>query len=441
MLRVSPHIRLLVLIVAVGSPVWAQAPRKLSPRDLPASAFKLVAINVSGTKRYSPAEITEASGLKVGERATDSDFKVAAQHLGDTGVFSDVAYSFQYANTGTKLDFQLTDNDKLVPARFENFVWFSDQELLDRLHARVPLFQGSLPLSGNLADQVSEALQALLIEHDVSGRADYLRAGGHDGGPIEAFQFSVTGMSIRVRNCSFTGASAEEQPSLETAARHVQNTDYSRTALLVQEEKDFLPIYLARGYLKAKFGTAQTKVADATPQATLVDLTIPVDRGLQYKLDSIELSGNNTIAADQLHKALHLQVGQPVDAVQLGKDLGAIKKLFGSKGYMAAIVDADPTYDDSQSTVKYQLRIAEGDVYKMGDLDIQGLDKRTTVKLFDSWKLLGGDVYDSSYPQRFLHDSADQIIEVAKWKVGLYESLNPKDKTVDVTLRFDPKDQ
>src|SRR5690348_3378380 len=57
MLRVSPHIRLLVLIVAVGSPVWAQAPRKLSPKDLPASAFKLVAINVSGTKRYSQAEI------------------------------------------------------------------------------------------------------------------------------------------------------------------------------------------------------------------------------------------------------------------------------------------------------------------------------------------------------------------------------------------------
>ena len=136
-----------------------------------------------------------------------------------------------------------------------------------------------------------------------------------------------------------------------------------------------------------------------------------------------------------------MQIGQPVDAVQLGKDLDSIKKLFGTKGYMAATVEAEPIFDDSQSTVKYQLRIAENDVYKMGDLDIQGLDKKTTVKLFDSWKLLGGDIYDSSYPQKFLQGSADQIIEVARWKVGIYESLNAKDKTVDVTLRFDPKEQ
>lgn len=442
MLPVSRHnMRICVLSLLVVSAAWAQSPRKLSPKELPSSAFKLIAINVSGSKRYSPAEITDATGLRIGEKASDADFKVAAQHLGDTGVFSNVAYSFQYANNGTKLEFQLTDNDKLVPARFENFVWFSDQELMSQLHTRVPLFQGSLPLSGNLADQVSEALQALLIEHDVSGRADYLRAGGQDGGLIEAFQFSVSGISIQIRDCSFTGAAAEEQPLLETAAMHVHNTDYSRTALRIQEEKTFLPIYLARGYLKASFGPAQTKVAESTPQITLVDLSIPVDRGLQYKLNSIDLSGNKVLPVDQLHNALHLQIGQPVDAVQLAKDLDSIKKLFGTKGYMAATVEAEPIFDDSQSTVKYQLRIAENDVYKMGDLDIQGLDKKTTVKLFDSWKILGGDIYDSSYPQKFLQGSADQIIEVARWKVGIYESLNAKDKTVDVTLRFDPKEQ
>jgi outer membrane protein assembly factor BamA len=442
MLPVFPHNkRLCVLSLLVVSAAWAQSPRKLSPRELPSSAFKLVAIDVSGTKRYSPAEITDAAGLKVGARASDADFKVAAQHLGDTGIFSNVAYSFQYTTNGTKLEFQLTDNDKLVPARFENFVWFSDQELMNQLHTRVPLFQGSLPLSGNLADQVSEALQALLIEHDVSGRADYLRAASQDGGPIQAFQFSVSGVSIEIRNCSFIGAGPDEEPLLESAAKRVQKTDYNRSALRIQEDKTFLPVYLARGYLKASFGPPQTKVVESTPQITLVDLSIPVDRGRQYKLESIDLSGDKVLPVDQLHNALHLQIGQPVDAVQLDKDLDAIKKLFGTKGYMAAMVEAEPTFDDSQSTVKYQLRITENDVYKMGDLDIQGLDKKTTVRLFDAWKLLGGDVYDSSYTQKFLKGSADQIIEVARWKVGIYESLNPTEKTVDLTLRFDPKEQ
>ena len=106
---------------------------------------------------------------------SEDDFKKAARTLGMTGAFDDVAYSFQYSPEGTKLELQVQDAEKFVPARFDNLVWFSDQELLDQLHAQVPLFQGQLPITGDLADEVSNALQALLITRNVPGRADYLR--------------------------------------------------------------------------------------------------------------------------------------------------------------------------------------------------------------------------------------------------------------------------
>ena len=71
----------------------------------------------------------------------------------------------------------------------------------------------------------------------------------------------------------------------------------------------------------------------------------------------------------------------------------------------------------------------------MGDLDIRGLDKRDTNRLFTAWKLLTGDPYDSGYPQRFVQQSAKDLRE---WKISINESLNDKEKTVDVTLRFEP---
>jgi hypothetical protein len=50
--------------------------------------------------------------------------------------------------------------------------------------------------------------------------------------------------------------------------------------------------------------------------------------------------------------------------------------------------------------------------------------------------LLGGDIYDSSYPQRFLQQSAQDLM--GEWKISINESLDDKDKAVDVTVRFEP---
>src|ERR1022692_733931 len=150
--------------------VSAQTPRKLAPKDLPPSAFKLISIKVTGTKRYKPEDVIAATGLQLHEAVSEDDFRKAVRTLGETGAFGDVLYSFQYSPEGTKLELQVQDAEKFVPVRFDNLVWFSDQELLEQIHGQVPLFQGQLPITGDLADQVSNALQALLIAHNVPGR-------------------------------------------------------------------------------------------------------------------------------------------------------------------------------------------------------------------------------------------------------------------------------
>jgi outer membrane protein assembly factor BamA len=417
---------------------FAQAPRKQSPKELPPSAFKLIAIKIAGTKRYQPEEVIAASGLQMGQTVSEDDFKTTAQTLGATGAFADVAYSFQYAPEGTKLELQVQDAEPFVPVRFDNLVWFTDKELLDQIHAQVPLFQGTLPVGGELADQVSNALQGLLIARNVPGRVDYLRA-AHEDGPVEAFVYSVTGPQIHIRNVAFAGAGEAEQPLLEAAAKRLEDAEFTRSALRTQEDKRFLPIYLGRGYLKAAFGDAQAKVVQENPPEISVDVTFPVDPGRQYKLTELELSGNKSFSSDTLRPMFHAKVDQPANAVQLDTDIEAVKKLYGTRGYMAASVQAAPQLDDGNSTVKYVLHVNEGDVYTMGDLDIRGLDSRTTAKLQDDWKLRGGDTYDSSYPKKFLEDVDKELSQIGDWNTSVREFLNTKEKTVDVSLRFDPR--
>jgi outer membrane protein assembly factor BamA len=345
----------------------AQSAPRRSPQP-PAAAFKLVSVKVSGSQRYTPEEVAAAGGLQIGQTATEDDFKQATQRLGETGAFTRVAYGYRYSAEGARLELEVSDTEPLLPVRFDNLVWFSDAELLAHLHQRVPLFQGRLPATGNLPDQVSDALQALLIEHHLQGRADYLRSAPKDG-PVEAFLFSVSGPRIVVHQTEFTGAGPGELPGLQAAARKLPGQEYLRSILGVEAEKDLLPVYLARGYLKAALAEAQAKVVPAGPAETDVDVTFAVDPGSQYKVTELQWRGCRAFPAEQLQQLLHQKIGQPANAIQLEEDLGAVKKLYGTRGYMAASIRPQAQMDDGRAAVAYQIEVLEGDAYQMGEVD------------------------------------------------------------------------
>ncbi len=435
-----PAVRRILLVSLFGcaSLLFSQAPRAQTRKpSSPASSSRLLSVKATGSKRYASAQIVAATGLQLGQTVTEDDFKIVSQHLGETGAFSNVAYAFQFSPEGIKLDLQVTDNDQFVPARFDNFVWLSDQDLAEKLRASVPLFQGQLPVGGNLADQVSDALQTLAIEHQLKGRADYLRSGPADG-PIEAFDFTITGQDIRIRQVEFPGAAPPELPALEAAAKRFSRQDYVRPILRVQAEKNFLPIYRERGYLKAAFSDAQPRVVEDSPEETLVDVAFPVASGLQYKLTEVQLSGYKVFPAERLREMIQLQPGQPANAVKLDKNLEEIKQLYGSRGYMAARVVATPEMNDADSTVKYLLQFQEGDVYKMGDLEVRGLDSVITQRMVAAWKLREGDTYDAQYAKKFV-ESAFSLLPGEDWNIAVHESIEEKDKVVDVSLHFERK--
>jgi len=408
---------------------------KPTAKDFPASAYQLVSIKVTGSERYKPEDIAAATGLQIGQPVHEEDFRGAVRVLGDSGAFSDVAFSFDYSAKGTKGEFHVKDAPNFVPARFENLVWFSNQELAKELHTRVPLFHGELPVRGDLADQVSLALQTMLIEHKIEGRADYIRAGA-EGGPTEAFDFSVTGRVITIRDVHFQGVDATLLPLLQNASKSLSGKEYSATVIRAEAEKSFLRFYLQRGYLKASLGDPEASVVKSDPEGTIVDVIFRPSAGSQYKLTELAISGNKVVATDELRKLIHASTGEPFNVIELETDLAALQHLYGTRGYMVAAVKASREEDDKTLSVKVSLSITEGEMYTMGDLDIHGLDSPTTAQMQTAWALRTGDTYNSDYPRQFA-EQADK--KLGDWNITIHESVNPKDKTVDVTLRFDPK--
>jgi outer membrane protein assembly factor BamA len=414
--------------------------------QMPASARQLIAIKVTGSKRFPEEAIAAATGLQMGATVNDDDFKKAARRLGDMGVFTDIAYTYSYSSAGTKLELHVTDVDKFVPARFEDFVWFSDAELRQRIKEHSPLFDGELPLSGRLADEVSDVLQAMLVENSIPGHVEYQRAGRADG-PIEAINYHVTDVLIRVRNIEFTGAGAAEVPALKAAGERLPDHEYSRTRLNLLVQHQLLPVYYARGYLKAEFGEPQPKVVkqpaaeneDGPRNQTVVDVIFAVTPGQQYKLKSLVWSGNREFPTDTLQKMIRAAPGQPANTVRIADNLKDMQKLYGSRGFVAAAIKADPEFDDAAGTVVMHLDVNEGFVYHMGELEFRGLDNSLTAKLRNAWKIRPGDVYDSTYLSEYLPAAHKLLPPALDWEVAPHVTANVRDKTVDVDLIYSVK--
>ena len=446
MIKATSRLLVLLSIPLLGSSLPSAGQGASSPKPLaqmPPSARQLVGVKVTGSKRYPEEAIAAATGLQMGAAVNDDDFKKAARRLGDTGVFTDIAYSFSYSSAGTKLELHVTDAAKFVPARFEDFVWFSDAELRTRIKQYAPLFDGQLPLFGRLADEVSDVLQAMLVENSIPGHVEYRRAGKEDGA-VESINYRVTDVLIRVRNIEFTGAEAGEVPALAAAAGRLPDHEYSRTGLNQLVQRQLLPVYYGRGYLKAEFGEPQPKVVkqpaaeneDGPRNQTVVDVTFAVSPGRQYKVKTLAWSGNREFPTETLQKMVRAEPGEPANMVRLGDNLKDIQKLYGSRGYVTAAIKPETEFDDAANTVLIRLDVKEGYVFHMGELEFRGLDNSLTAKLRGAWKIRPGEVFDSTYLAEYLPAAQKLLPAALDWEVAPHVTANARDKTVDVDLIY-----
>ncbi|HZD08733.1 MAG TPA: POTRA domain-containing protein, partial [Candidatus Limnocylindrales bacterium] len=325
--------------------------------------FNLARVVVTGSQRYREEDLVRATGLTVNTQVTSDDLQNAANHLGNSGAFATVQFLFKPAvgARGVEADFQVTDAEKYLPAVFENFVWFSDQDLQDALHQAVPLFKGNIPNSGTMSDDVSAALRKFLAAKGLPSEISYIMSATFGGLPT-AYKFKVADADLKISDVMLIGAARMTPEQLAKAVAPLKGTDYLRSDVAIVLEKNLTPIYQQRGYLKFAIAEIKPKV-DEKSQVT-VEATL--SEGEQYRLAGLSWSGNTLISSDDLTKHITLKTGNPVDALQLDRDLAQVRKLYGKFGREAVSIKPLPAFVND--TVSYAFQVTEGDLYRMGKL-------------------------------------------------------------------------
>jgi outer membrane protein insertion porin family len=171
-----------------------------------------------------------------------------------------------------------------------------------------------------------------------------------------------------------------------------------------------------------------------------VAVTIPINEGQQYRLREIRWTGNNVFPASELAKAIHLNPGEAVNITELQHDLEGVQDAYAAKGYLLAAITPKPALDGAARTASYEMQVREGDLFRMGKLEISGVDPFRAELLKKNCRLKAGDPYDKNYWKEFIHASSLYLAPTpAGWKADFKQSVNEAAKTVDVTIGFLPE--
>lgn len=423
---------LLTLLPAASS---AQAP--------PAQSIKLDRIEFKGLERVKEPEALEKSGLRVGQSVDIDAVEAAANRLLESGLFTNLSYKLKGTTDKSALTFEVIERKWTMPVLFDNFVWFTAEELTSAVRRRLPAFDGTAPEAGGVTEQIKQALEELLRERKIEGAVEYTLSADASGRRVEHL-FSVKGPGLRVCKLSFTGARAVPEELLVTKSGGIFDNDYSRAYVGGFVESSLLPLYHERGYLRASFGPPKV-TSEASPDCGRgVAVALTVDEGSIYVWDKAVWEGAAGLTAQELDAALGMRAREVANAVKIAKGLGLVRRAYGRKGYLGASVSPETEFDDTARTVSYRFRVNEGAQYRMGDLTITGLDEAATNNLRGRWRLLHREVYDEGYLDEFGKKGVAEFVREAAragnplpaFKIESKVTPDHDKHTVDVTINF-----
>ncbi|HYW73159.1 MAG TPA: POTRA domain-containing protein [Pyrinomonadaceae bacterium] len=381
------------------------------------------------------------SGLKIGQMVDANALDAAANELLKSGLFRKLSYRVHNAGNQAVVTFQVEESAVSLPVTFENFVWFSDDEIVAAVRRDVPYFNGTAPAAGETPDKISAALQRLLTEKHIAGQVEYMPYVSKDK---QELLFTVKGARIPVCSLHFPGASAVPEAELVKASQEVFKADYSKKDIATFAPIKLLPLYRHIGHLRAEFQPPSATLETGAQCAGGVNVTIPVTEGQSYRWAKSIWDGNDKLTVEDLAIALDMNPGDLADGGKIDKGLKNVAKAYRSRGFMSTTIEQTPEFDESAMLVTYHFKINEGPRFFMGKLIVSGLTTADTEDLKSKWTLGSNAVFDEAYLEQFRQGPLREFVRVltqrsrlsTRYNVEVEERPDQLNKTVDIVIAF-----
>jgi len=189
-----------------------------------------------------------------------------------------------------------------------------------------------------------------------------------------------------------------------------------------------------RGYFRALVEIKPYLVrAEAHERFYAID--VEIDSGKQYRLGEIQISNGTVFSTSDLRKQVALGEAEIFDVSKVREGLEAIGTLYGTKGYIDAVVEPEEKIQESKGQIDLVLRLDEGPQYHIGTVESAGLDARAEADARSVFE--PGKVFDKRLWEDFFQRNKSALPDGAPDRHASIRR-DTRNGTVDIVLDFEP---
>jgi outer membrane protein insertion porin family len=401
---------------------------------LTAQTFTIPLITFEGAPAYSQTDLLKVTGLTPGSTSTQEGLQAAAQHLGDTGLFSDI--NFASNEKGLVFTLKPMPDSNLLPASFANFVWWSSDQINSALKTAVPLYTGVIPLTGNLQDSVIAALKAMLATKGVAtANIVAIPASTQAGSTASSIRFEIESPQIRVHSIVLHHVSPLLQTQLDKVVKEHVGKPFAETTTPAEISSQLTEIYRNDGYLDATVVDITHAPPKATPTGIDIDLVANISEGAPYHVSQLTWEGSDIMSTDAFNKQAKLKPEDLASQAALKETLAPLAHAYYVKGFQDARIQAPATLDAATHQVAYTISVIPGPQYRIKTILTVGLSEEQRKQFASAWHMNAGDFYDVTYLTEFLHKNS-ALQSLAGYSATYDAVADPNTHLVDLTITF-----
>lgn len=180
-------------------------------------------------------------------------------------------------------------------------------------------------------------------------------------------------------------------------------------------------VFANAGYFLAQTTTTPYLIR-AEAQERFYAVRIDVESGVLYRLGELRFENVTVFPQGDLRKLVRLTTGDPFDVGKVRGTIESISRLYSTKGYIDMTIEPRMEIDDQKQQIDLTLRLSEEVQYRVGTVEISGLDNE--AKNWLASQLAPGGIFDRSALDSFLDEAGRNVTF----------NRHTNERTVDIVL-------
>ncbi|MEW6001064.1 MAG: outer membrane protein assembly factor BamA [Nitrospirota bacterium] len=389
-------------------------------------------IEIKGLKRIEESAVKSKITQKVGEPISQDKTNEDIKNIFKLGYFDDVKAEIEAFEGGIKLIYVVKEKPTIVKIEFQGNKELDDSKLKEKLTIT----------TGTIAD-------AVLIQENTSRLRAFYEEEGYwlsrivpvirKIGPDEvSLTYQIEeGPKVKIKKINIEGnkfiSAGKIKKVIETKKwsifSFITSSGYYKKERMDSDIERIRDLYFNNGFIKVAVGEPKIHLTDNRKGMII---TIPISEGDQFKISSIEFSGNKVFSTDELKKRVTLIPNSIFSKENLKGSILSISDLYTENGYATVTITPDLIPDESKKLVKLILKIEEGDKYRIGRIEISGNTRTRDKVIRREIRLDEGDVFNSALLKR----SYERINNLNFFEtVEIIPKPRPEEKLLDVEVK------